>query len=377
MAHLVHDSNRGKQTLSYQSSWMSRWMRTSCNRTGESINHSSDASVNDLNCITKDILATSRSFKGLGMIETVTSELVNGGPRPSTESSLRNESSCRYLFEDMGASAFETGHKFECGEAIYLKNGIQLQPVLHAIPAVADNDTSFRGCHFLDAVTSKHNRLDHANLRILPHKGSNTLSQPTDFDSGQKKNCESQSNISLNDSFRESNTSLVFYTPSVRDHHFRKAQKLLCHRPSPSQYIASAKTGSEQSCFECYSVHKLPLCVHDVETMKKSTTLDSLEGGFSRTSNILFITVNFGASLSNECDILTTRRVSTKINQNIPSDLHRLSPFPGQGMQEVILESLTRSADSEGIGNARDNKTFKVTSNKVSSAEIDPLLGLC
>ncbi|XP_073126222.1 uncharacterized protein [Henckelia pumila] len=201
MAHLVHDSNRGKQTLSYQSSWMSRWMRTSCNRTGESINHSSDASVNDLNCITKDILATSRSFKGLGMIETVTSELVNGGPRPSTESSLRNESSCRYLFEDMGASAFETGHKFECGEAIYLKNGIQLQPVLHAIPAVADNDTSFRGCHFLDAVTSKHNRLDHANLRILPHKGGPSASSDKDFHmEANSDSSSSKSNLCMDNS---------------------------------------------------------------------------------------------------------------------------------------------------------------------------------
>lgn len=112
----------------------------------------------------------------------------------STES-LRNERSCDYLFKDgqesdvKGASVHEIGRKFECGKAIYLKSGIQFQPVLHGVPAA--NDIAFGGCHFLDAVTLKNNRLDHANLRILQHKGHDLPSQPTDLDSDEKKDCKS------------------------------------------------------------------------------------------------------------------------------------------------------------------------------------------
>lgn len=361
--------------------------------TGKSFDYPSNAAVNALNYITEDIpvAVTSRSVKGLGIIKTVTSELVNGSQRLSTES-LRNERSCDYLFKDgqksndKGASAREIGQKFECGKAICLTSGIQFQPVLHGVPAA--NDNAFRGCHFLDAVTSKNNRLDHANLRILQHEGRDLPSQPTDLDSDEKKDCKSQPNISLNDSFKERNTSFLFYTPSVRDHHFPKVQKLLGHEPSSSQCIASAKVGTEKSCFGCYSLHKLPHCDHDAERMKIRTTLDSVEGGLSQTSNILLITVNSGASLLKECDMLTTRRVVTKINRNIPSDLHRLYSLSSQGKQGVILEPLTRSADSEGRGNARNIKTSKVTLNKVSSAETDtmdmnfsketdPLLSLC
>lgn len=75
----------------------------------------------------------------------------------------------------------------------------------------------------------------------------------------------------------------------MRDHHFPKVQKLLGHEPSPSQCIASAKIGSEKSYFGCYSLHKLPHCVHDAETMKK-TTLDSIEGGHSASSDKAFHT---------------------------------------------------------------------------------------
>ncbi|KAI3448024.1 hypothetical protein Pfo_004689 [Paulownia fortunei] len=231
------------------------------------------------------------------------------------------------------------------------------------------------------------NQLPNANLKMLEQEHCHKQSQSADLICERKMDSHSESDTSMNARFRECNTSLLFDAPSTMDHHlptysrdwFQKMQKCSGIALLPAQGIASEETESKKSQYDCYSLQKLPNCVHDLETMKICTTVDSVEaipGGcprFSQTTHSLLITKKTDANLSKENDIFRTTQLITKMNGNTSNDPLSLSPFFGQGNRGVKLQPLSSSSNNEGKTNVRDVEVSKVIIKNESSAETDTM----
>ncbi|OVA07071.1 hypothetical protein BVC80_1117g79 [Macleaya cordata] len=101
-------------------------------------------------------------------------------------------------------------------------------------------------------------------------------------------------------------------------------------------------------------LQKVPACsVHDVETLRICTAVDSVEGvsggppKFSQATHHLFITKNTGVNLSKWGQILRESKLSANFKQNA---LHELFSLPSHchGKRGPKLQSLENSTNSEG-----------------------------
>ncbi|PIN03802.1 hypothetical protein CDL12_13332 [Handroanthus impetiginosus] len=395
-------------------------------------------------------LEASTSVKEQGMIETNTFEVVNESLRLSSES-LEKEEMCSYLVkqgedaDNKQAIRPIFGHSLERGKAIGSIGQTQLpsefptvnETSLARFPSLGEgtsknplewmkthspaNDRSFemlkpfqgtfvgssthivpyydpgkyefdKGKAAVSSLISRsfavpNNQLPNADLRMTGQEHSHNHIQSADLICARKMDIHSESDASLNASFRECNTSLLFDAPSTSGHHmpissqdwFENMQKYPRITLIPRQCIASEETESKKSHYDCYFLQKLPNSVHDPETMKICTTMDSEEatpGGcprFSQTTHSLLITKKTDVSLPEKNDIFRTTRLITEVNRNTSSDLHSLSPFFGQGNRGVKLQPLSSSSNSEGKQNVGDAKSSKVTIKNESSAETDTM----
>ncbi|XP_073123400.1 uncharacterized protein [Henckelia pumila] len=408
-------SGRSVQPMqTYQSVWMSHWMRASCKGTAETLNLASG--------------------KGTAVTEPRTCD----GAKMDTER-LGFGSSILKLgrkTEDMQVPRAVIDRKFERGKDVDVNRGTQFPSRLSGVPYASN--TSSRRYHPLDEGTSKNslewmkdhsyaeescfvalkplhgtfaepsslgvlykhdlgkyefckgksevtslicgadvskNKFQSTNLRVQEHISCNKHSQSADLVCQENKDSQSQSKKFMNECFRESNASLLFDIPSTSHRHlptfnqerFQKAQNRFGLRPYPDHYIVSGETEAKKSYYNSYSLHKLPNCLHNVETMRICTTMEegNLTGfpRFSQTSHSLLITKTTDFNLSNEFDIFDGTRVITEMNGNIAA----------QGNRGVILQQLSSSAESERKGHVGDVKTRKATINNESSAETDTM----
>lgn len=181
---------------------------------------------------------------------------------------------------------------------------------------------------------------------------------------------------SMDACFRERNRPLLLDAPSmkclppIRQDWLQKMQNCSGISPHLNPNIASQKNESKISHYDDYSPPKLPNRVHDMETMRICTTVDSVEasvGGrprFSQTTHSLFIRKNVDADVSKEYDVFRS-----------PSDVYNLPSFFGQANRGVKLQPLSSSSNSEGQGNVRDIGigTSKAVLKNESSAETDTM----
>ncbi|XP_073292674.1 uncharacterized protein [Primulina huaijiensis] len=400
-------SGRSVQPMqTYQSLWMSHWIRASCKATAETLN-----------------LATG---KGPAVTETRTSEMMDDSTKMGTER-LGFGSSIFKLnrkTDDMQVRRAVIDRNFERGKCVDVNRGTQFPSMLRGVPldegtsknplewmkdrpsadesgfvAMKPSQETFAEPSSLD-VLYKHdlgkyesrkgksgvsslicggdvskNLFESTNLRVQEHISCNKHSQSADLVCQENKDSLSQSKNLMNACFRESNASLLFDIPSTSHNHlptfnqewFQKIQKCSDLRPYPDHYIVSEETEAKKSYYNSYSLQKLPNCLHNVETMRICTTMEkaNLRGfpGFSQTSHSLLITKTTDFNLSNEFDIFDGTRVITETNGNMA----------GQGNRGVILQQLSSSAESERKGQVGDVKTGRATINNESSAETDTM----
>ncbi|KAI3446131.1 hypothetical protein Pfo_002796 [Paulownia fortunei] len=428
----VNDTNgRSEQTVqSYQSVWMAHWMRRSCDAAGETCSHSAsgneelDYATTDDN-LTNGLDISSKSVKGLGVIETKTFKIVDEIIKMSSKS-MGNKRMRSSLFkygqdtDDTQALRPVFGHNLEGGKAVDCKSGIQFPSVIPGLPAA--NRIFPGGCHSPGEGTSKYppkrmetlqekfvessshivpymfdlekyafdkgkaavsplfsksvvvsKQLPNANVIMLEHEQGHEHSQSADLVCERKMDCHSQSDNSANACFREGIACDHYLSTFGRDR-LRKMQKCSGIRLFPSQCLASEET--KKSYKDCYSQLKLQNCV-DVETMRICTTVDALEGTpggcprLSQTTQSLLNTKQTDVNLSKENDILISTRVIPKLNRNISSGLHHQSPFFGQGKRRGKPQPPSSSIDSEAKEHVGDVEASKVTIKNESSAETD------
>ncbi|KAL4615809.1 hypothetical protein ACB092_07G154000 [Castanea dentata] len=148
---------------------------------------------------------------------------------------------------------------------------------------------------------------------------------------------------------------------------------------SSSQSTPPKATKSEKLYHGCYSLPRLPNSVHDVETMRIYTTVDSKEGSsrgpskLSQTTRHFLITKKTDVNLSDGGQMFRESTVSTKFKRKTFTELLSLSPdFQFHVQQGVKLQPLVSSADSDGKENLRDVNAAVGLKNE-SSAETDTM----
>lgn len=147
----------------------------------------------------------------------------------------------------------------------------------------------------------------------------------------------------------------------------------------PSQSSPLEVSKSEKLHHGCYSLPRLPCSVHDVETMRIYTTVDSMEGPsrvpskFSQTTRHFLITKKTDVDLSDGCQMCKESTVSTKFKGKPFSELLGLSPdLQFHVQQGVKLQPLESSTDSDRKENFIDVNVSVGLQNE-SSAETDTM----
>ncbi|GKV42814.1 hypothetical protein SLEP1_g50181 [Rubroshorea leprosula] len=151
--------------------------------------------------------------------------------------------------------------------------------------------------------------------------------------------------------------------------------RLLPSRGSHPEVMESVKGYDEY-----YSMPRIPCSVRDVETMRMSTTIDSMEElprglpKFSQTTRKFLITKKTDVNLSSLGQVFRDSKLSSQLKEKMYCDFLSLSPSSSfQGQQEVNLQPLWSSTDSEGRENVGNVKTSSVCLKNESSAETDAM----
>ncbi|XWS62770.1 hypothetical protein CRYUN_Cryun06bG0039300 [Craigia yunnanensis] len=137
---------------------------------------------------------------------------------------------------------------------------------------------------------------------------------------------------------------------------------------------------SEKAYDERFLLPSIPRSVHDVKTMRISTTIDSVEekprgpSEFSQITHQFFITKKTGVNLTEGGQVFRDAMVSPKLKGNMFNEFLSLSPsFCFDGQQGVKLQPLESSADSEGKDNVGDVGTSTVCLKNEPSVETDAM----
>ncbi|KAL8540221.1 hypothetical protein ACS0TY_001701 [Phlomoides rotata] len=411
--------------------WMAHWMRASSNSTADRCDDSSRRDK-ELDHVSTDEdltngLEASGSVKQTSVIETkslrMSSKSLGNGAMCSSHMKHGEDTNETKAIRPIINYNLELGNAMECKGRIQSPSGFPAAKV-----------TSFREYHSFGEGTSKNplkwvkscvSAEDTSPATSTPFLGSSTEVVPyhglgkNEFDKGkalvypssrpsivsnnqfpntklrifeqglcQKHNqsacliCEGKMGshlglgTSTNAGFREGNRSLLLDAPTTKDmptirqDWLQKMQNFSGISLHPNHNIASQGNESKISHYDNYSQHKLPNYVHDMETLRICTTVNSTEataGGrprFSQTTRSLFITKNADINISKENDVFRS-----------PSDVHNLPSFFGQANKGVQIQPLSSSSNSEGQGNVRDIGvgTSKAAMKNESSAETDPM----
>lgn len=221
-----------------------------------------------------------------------------------------------------------------------------------------------------------------STMRMLEQENCYKHGQLVDF--FDERQFGRHSDAAMDARCRDLDTFLSLDTPSTSHHHLPTLgqawlQKMQNHSSCgtfPSQGILSDKIESNKPYCNCYSLQKLPYCVHNMQRTRICATVNSMEAtpeGFPRfyqTRHSALIKKE--VDLSKENDDFRTAELVAEMNRNA-SDIHCISPFLGQVKRRVELQSLSGSYKSEG---KRDNEGVTVSKVRIeneSSAETDTL----
>jgi len=217
------------------------------------------------------------------------------------------------------------------------KERVQDTNYLHSPFLVHENKTS----KLLDSRTHGKSLLVQKDAALLPHYPSTSSHQQADFAGKKCLNMQNHSGMEL----------------------------------FPSQSSPPEVSKSGKLHHGCYAVPRLPCSVHDVETMRIYTTVDSMEGPsrvpskFSQTTRHYLITKKTDVDLSDGCQMCRESTVSTKFKAKPFSELLGLSPdLQFHVQQGVKLHPLESSTDSDRKENFRDVNVSVGLKNE-SSAE--------
>ncbi|XP_041010257.1 uncharacterized protein LOC121254331 [Juglans microcarpa x Juglans regia] len=147
----------------------------------------------------------------------------------------------------------------------------------------------------------------------------------------------------------------------------------------PSQSSPPEVTKSEDLYHGCHLLPRFPYSVHDVETMRIFTTINSIGGSprspskFSQTTRHFMITEKTNVALSDKHQISRESTVSAKFKGKYFGELLSLSPdFRFQVQQGVKLQPLDSSTESDGQEYVKD-VNVSVGLKTESSAETDTM----
>ncbi|KAG8368220.1 hypothetical protein BUALT_Bualt15G0022500 [Buddleja alternifolia] len=319
LAQSANDTDRSirQSVQSYESVWMSHWMRTSSGGSEQTRNR----------------------------IETKTSEIVNVSFKMSSK---------RMGNEGMHSSLFKYSQEIDDIQAPRPVFGHNL---LHGKAA---NEISPRRCHFPGEGTSK-----------------NPL---TWLETDSDAKCSSFATPKPSQEiFVESSSHILPYGLDLEKFGKEKAaaSPLFNANVTVLEHDHEKKKDSHsQSDNDCYSLRKLYNCAHDVEATRICSTMDMVErmpaSRFSQTTHRLLITKKTDVNLSKENDVFRSTRVA-KIKGNVSSDLHSLWPFSRLGKQGVTLQPLSSSSDNERNKVVGDVKASKVKINGNVSSDLHSL----
>lgn len=185
---------------------------------------------------------------------------------------------------------------------------------------------------------------------------------------------------------KRKDAALSLYDPSTSGHQqtdFVRKRHLNTQNYSgmelfPSQSSPPDVRRSEKLNHGCYSPPKLPCSVHDVETMRIFTAVDSTEKAsripskFSQTTRHFLFTKKSDADLPNECQMFSESIVSAKFKAKHFSDLGLSADLQFHVQEGVKLQPLGSSRDTDRKEKVRDQDVSAGLENE-SSADTDTM----
>ncbi|XVF01083.1 hypothetical protein REPUB_Repub04eG0057000 [Reevesia pubescens] len=185
---------------------------------------------------------------------------------------------------------------------------------------------------------------------------------------------------------RQNDAPLLLLDQSTNNsylHSFLSKQSQKVENNSSIRLLPSLGCPEAMKSGKAYDQHflqpRLPRSVHDVNTMRICTTIDSVEelprgpSKFSQTAHQFFISKKTDIDLIEGGKVFSDSIVSHKLKGNMFNEFLSLSPsfsFPGQ--QGMKLQPLESSTNSEGKDNVVDVRTTVCLKNE-SSVETDAM----
>ncbi|GMY05757.1 isoform 2 of f-box protein [Fagus crenata] len=239
----------------------------------------------------------------------------------------------------------------------------------------------------LAVSTSLQDNFMRSSLKLVPY-GFNSGKTPLQpFVRENKISNQLGSRSSRKSLLSQKDAALLLHDPSTSSNqqaHFigKQYQNMQNHSGmwlSPSLSSCPEATKSEKLYNGCNSLPRLPCSVHDVETMRIYTTIDSAEGSsrgpsmLSQSTRQFLITKKTDVNLFEGGQMFKESTVSTKFKGKTFTELLGLSPdFQFHAQQGVKLQPLESSIDSDGKENIRDVNASVGLKNE-SSAETDTM----
>ncbi|CAK9183483.1 unnamed protein product [Ilex paraguariensis] len=335
------DGRAGQSLHSYQSAWMAHWSRTSCNAAPQMHSHLSHAFVNK-----GDDHVTKPRYLLRGV--EVASDFCKsvGSGRKTEAKTFETMNACL----TRGSASHIAPYEYDCRED-RLNNGNLLN---NNLVTLEHEQCNYRGHSALLVCEQKTHNCPNSKKSATPYP-------------------------------RHNNTYLFLNDPSTSNQHSpgfigeqsQRMQNCFSIGLVPSRNCPSQTTKLET--FHPHSIQRMPHSVHDVETMRICTTVDSMEGlprgppRISQTTQSVLITKKTDVNLCEGDQIFRESRVSSQFKGNMVGELQSLSPLVGHGQRGVKLKPLDSSMDSEDTGKFEDVKAFEVDLKNESSAETDSM----
>lgn len=219
-----------------------------------------------------------------------------------------------------------------------------------------DDQTNLLASNMHIPTPASKEKLTHTNIRYLErdYQRHSAILVCEEKMKSQSKTKQSESSC-----LRQDRRSLLQTSPSTSNNHspafggeqFQNIQNFSTFRLFQNQSEFPEVTKSQKLHHGYSSVPKFLRSIHDVETMRICTTVDSVVGvpgghpRFSQTTHSLLITKKTDFNLNKEKQ--TFRNSGGSADRNVCSNLHNLSPLFDVGKKGVELQPLHGSKDGE------------------------------
>ncbi|KZV52633.1 hypothetical protein F511_07026 [Dorcoceras hygrometricum] len=418
----------------YQSVWMSHWMRTSCKATPETLNLASGNGemgygVKDNNLrYGLDVLTP-----GKGPDSTNIDSTNMGTERLGFGSSVFKQSG---KTDDMQLQRAVTDGNFEVGKDVDVNKGSRLPPILRGIPY--SSDTSSRGFHPLDEGTSnyplewmkdhpsakescfmslkpsqetfaepsslgvlyKHdlgkyelrkgksevsslicgaevskNQFQKADLRAQEHISCNKHSRSADLVCEGNKDTQPQSKIFTKKYFGESNESLLFDVPSTSHNHLPAINQEWFQKMQKCSglrpYPGHYIVSEETEAKKSYyNRYALPKLPNCLRNVETMRICTTVEEGNLR-GYPRFSQTSRSVLIAKTTDFNLSNEFDCFDATRIITEVN--GNIASQGKRGAILQQLSSSAESERKGHVGGVKARKTTTKNESSDETDSM----